>query len=147
MRASFSLLSFGVLSFLAGCALSELQHDNAVRTARVDQKTQELGQLQAQQRALVEEQKNLLSERDRVQIALNEVETELTELKKENAQIKAENEVQRKKKEDLERQIRQYEGQISALRNDNGVPDTEKRKRIEELKEQIKAHLKIIRQL
>ncbi len=147
MQRLFSLLVFGVFLFLTACgssALMELRRENVATEERVDKKVQELEYLQNQQKLLLEKQKNLLSDLKTRQITLNELEAELENLREANARIKVESEGQRKKKEDLELQLRRYQEEIDALRSDDRLSDEEKRKRIKDLEEQIRTDLEFM---
>jgi len=86
----------------------------------------------------------LLSDLKTRQITLNELEAELENLREANARIKVESEGQRKKKEDLELQLRRYQEEIDALRSDDRLSDEEKRKRIKDLEEQIRTDLEFM---
>jgi len=122
----------------------ELRRENVATEERVDKKVQELEYLQNQQKLLLEKQKNLLSDLKTRQITLNELEAELENLREANARIKVESEGQRKKKEDLELQLRRYQEEIDALRSDDRLSDEEKRKRIKDLEEQIRTDLEFM---
>ena len=86
----------------------------------------------------------MLSDLKTRQITLNELEAELENLREANARIKVESEGQRKKKEDLELQLRRYQEEIDALRSDDRLSDEEKRKRIKDLEEQIRTDLEFM---
>ena len=147
MRRLFSLLVPSVFFFLTACgssALMELRRENVVTEERIGKKVQELEYLQNQQKLLLEKQKNLLSDLKTQQITLNELEAELENLREANARIKGESEGQRKKKEDLELQLRRYQEEIDALRGNDRLSDEEKRKRIKDLEGQIRADLEFM---
>ena len=147
MRRLFSLLVLGVSFFLTACgssALMELRRENVATEERIGKKVQELEYLQNQQKLLLEKQKNLLSDLKTKQITLYELEAELENLREANARIKVESEGQRKKKEDLELQLRRYQEEIDALRNNDRLSDEGKRKRIKDLEEQIRTDLEFM---
>lgn len=147
MRRLFSLLVPSVFFFLTACgssALMELRHENVATEERIGKKVQELEYLQNQQKLLLEKQKNLLSDLKTQQITLNELEAELENLREANARIKVESGGQRKKKEDLELQLRRYQEEIDALRSNDRLSDEEKRKRIKDLEEQIRTDLEFM---
>ena len=121
-----------------------MRRDNAATETRIATKEGELKAQEDQRAALLREQKNLLSELDNKQMTLNELSAKLDNLRRENARIKADTEAQQKQKESLESQIKKYQGEVVALQKDNRLPDDEKRRRIDDLKKQISAHLKLM---
>jgi peptidoglycan hydrolase CwlO-like protein len=132
---------------MAACehsALMQVRRDNTERAIRIAEKERELTIHEDQRTALVREQKNLLADLETKQMTVNELNAKLEHLRKENAQTTAETEAQQKKKESLESQLRKYQADLAAIPKDNRLPDPEKRKRIDELKKQISAHLKLM---
>ena len=142
----------GVFIFAAGflfaacaqSALMQIRSDNEAAEARIATKEQELKATEDQRAALLNEQKKLMSELETKPMTLDELNTKLENLRKENARIKTDTAAQQKKKESLELQIVKYKADIAALQKDNRLPDDEKKRRIEDLKKQISAHLKLM---
>jgi len=142
----------GVFIFAAGflfaacaqSALMQIRSDNEAAEARIATKEQELKATEDQRAALLNEQKKLMSELETKPMTLDELNTKLENLRKENARIKTDTAAQQKKKESLELQIGKYKADIAALQKDNRLSDDEKRRRIEDLKKQISAHLKLM---
>ncbi len=140
-----------VLSFcsvlLAACAqsaLMQMRQENTEREARIASKEGELKAQEDQRTALLREQKNLLSELDTKQMTLKELDVKLDALRRENARMQTDTETQQKKKESLELQLRKYQADIAALEKDGRLSADDKKKRIEDLKKQISAHLKLM---
>jgi anti-sigma28 factor (negative regulator of flagellin synthesis) len=77
-------------------------------------------------------------------MTVNELNAKLDQLRKENARTQAETEAQQKKKETLELQLKKYQADIAGVQKNERLPAEDKRKRIEELKKQISAHLKLM---
>ena len=77
------------------------------------------------------------------EMTLNQLSESLDKLQRENARIRADTDRQQKEKVSLEMQIQQYRDEIDALRNNKQLSVEEKRKRIEELKEKIRAYLEM----
>jgi chromosome segregation ATPase len=135
-----------ILSFLTllGCksALLELQKDNEIRADRITIKEVELGKLGDQNQQLLNEKNKLLSELDQKNITLNELNARLAKLKAANSQIRAVTDAERKKQAALSRKLDEYTGQINTLNKDKHMGLEEKKKEIEELKQNIKAKVK-----
>lgn len=131
-----------ILSYLAmsGCksALLELKKDNQITKERIDRKETELIKLKDQNQHLLYEKDKLLSELDQKNITLDELNARLAKLKAANSQIKATTDAERKKQAKLSRSLDYYSRKIKTLNNDNRLGIEEKKKRGEELKQQIK---------
>lgn len=142
----------GVFIFAAGflfaacaqSALMQIRSDNEAAEARIATKEQELKATEDQRAALLNEQKKLMSELETKPMTLDELNAKLENLRKQNARIKTDTAAQQKKKESLELQIGKYKADIAALQKDNRLSDDEKKRRIEDLKKQISAHLKLM---
>jgi chromosome segregation ATPase len=153
MNKAISVLTFCSVLF-TGCgqsALLQMRRDNAATETRIATKEDQLKAQEDQRAALLREQKDLLSELDTNQITLKELDAKLDNLRKENARIKADSEAQQKQKESLESQItkmkgisEKYQTEINALQKNDRLSADEKRKRIDELRKQIKAHFELL---
>ena len=147
MNKAVDVLTFASLILFAGCgqsALMQMRRDNVAAETRIATKEGELRAQEDQRAALLKEQKGLLSELDKEQMTLDELNAKLNALRTENARLKADTAAQQKQKESLDLQIKKYQGEVVALQKDNRLPDDEKRKRIDDLKKQISAHLKLM---
>jgi len=147
MNKTAGVFIFAAGFLLAACAqsaLMQIRSDNEAAQARIATKEQELKATEDQRAALLNEQKKLMSELETKPMTLDELNTKLENLRKENARIKTDTAAQQKKKENLELQIGKYNADIAALQKDNRLSDDEKRRRIEDLKKQISAHLKLM---
>jgi chromosome segregation ATPase len=147
MNKAVDVLTFASMILFAGCgesALMQMRRDNAAAETRIATKEGELRAQEDQRSALLKEQKSLLSELDNKQMTLDELNAKLNALRTENAQIKADTAAQQKQKESLDLQIKKYQADVAALQKDNRLPDDEKRRRIDDLKKQISAQLKLM---
>jgi len=147
MNKTAGVFIFAAGFLLAACAqsaLMQIRSDNEAAQARIATKEQELKATEDQRAALLNEQKKLMSELETKPMTLDELNTKLENLRKENARIKSDTAAQQKKKESLELQIGKYKADIAALQKDNRLSDDEKKRRIEDLKKQISAHLKLM---
>jgi chromosome segregation ATPase len=146
MNKPLCALSFCAF-LIAACeqsALLQMRRENVEREGRIASKERELTTHEDQRTALVREQKNLLAELETKQMTVNELNAKLDQLRKENARTQAETEAQQKKKETLELQLKKYQADIAGVQKNERLPAEDKRKRIEELKKQISAHLKLM---
>src|SRR5262249_36836100 len=147
MNKVVGVFTFASLILFAGCgqsALMQMRSDNEAAEARIATKQGELRAQEDQQAALLKEQKSLLSELDNKQLTLDELNAKLNALRTENTRIKADTAAQQKQKESLDLQIKKYQADVAALQKDNRLPDDEKRRRIDDLKKQISAQLKLM---
>ena len=146
MRAIFSLLIVCLFLVLAGCgqsALINLKHETNETEQRIAIKQQQLEDLENQKRILMEEKESVVSKLGTKEMTLNQLSESLDKLQKENNRIRADTDRQQKDKVSLEMQIQKYRDEIDALRNNKQLSDEEKRNRIEELKEKIRAYLEM----
>ena len=144
MYTLFALYSFVIVFFSVGCTLTQMQHENAARTRRIDTKIQDLSGLQTQQRKLLQEQSSLTRESVSQQLTLNELENDLEQLRKGNVRLRTETERQQKARADIEGKISRYQKEIDTLRTDSRSSDEAKRKRINELKKSIQDSLDLL---
>jgi chromosome segregation ATPase len=135
-----------ILSFLTifGCksALLELQKDNEIRADRIKTKEADLVKLGDQNQQLSYEKNKLLSELDQKNTTLDELNAQLAKLKAANSQISSATDAERKKQAKLSRSLDDYSRKINTLNKDNNLGTEEKKKKIEELKQNIKAKVK-----
>ncbi len=146
MRAIFSLLIVCLFLVLAGCgqsALINLKHETNETEQRIAIKQRQLEDLENQKRILMEEKESVVSKLGTKEMTLNQLSESLDKLQRENDRIRADTDRQQKDKVSLEMQIQKYRDEIDALINNKQLSDEEKRNRIEELKEKIRAYLEM----
>jgi hypothetical protein len=138
-----ALLILSLLT-LSGCqsALLELQKDNEIRTDRIKTKEFDLVRLEDQNQQLSYERNKLLSELDQKNTTLDELNAQVDKLKAANSRISASTDAERKKQAKLSRNLDNYSRKINELNKDNNLGAEEKKKMIEELKQNIKAKVK-----
>ena len=137
---------FLILPFLTlfGCksALLELQNDNEIRADRIKTKEVDLVNLGDQNQQLSYEKNKLLSELDQKNTTLDELNAQLAKLKAANSQLSAATDAERKKQAKLSRSLDDYSRKVNTLNKNNHMGIEEKKKKIEELKQQIKDKVK-----
>ena len=146
MNKAVWLVTFSALLF-AACgqsALLQMRRDNEASEVRIDSKERELQAHEHQRTALLNEQKELLAEMETKQLTLLDLHAKLDQLRKKNGEINADNAAQQREKDSLDLQLRRYQADIAGLQKNDRLPADEKRKRIEDLKKQISAHLKLM---
>lgn len=146
MRAIFSLLIVCLFLVSAGCgqsALINLKHETNETEQRIAIKQRQLEDLENQKRILMEEKESVVSKLGTKEMTLNQLSESLDKLQRENDRIRADTDRQQKDKVSLEMQIQKYRDEIDALINNKQLSDKEKRNRIEELKEKIRAYLEM----
>ncbi len=121
----------------------KLKHETNETEQRIAIKQRQLEDLENQKRILMEEKESLVSKLGTKEMTLNQLSESLDKLHRENARIRADTDRQQKEKVSLEMQIQQYRDEIDALRNNKQLSVEEKRNRIEELKEKIRAYLEM----
>ena len=121
----------------------KLKHETNETEQRIAIKQRQLEDLENQKRILMEEKESLVSKLGTKEMTLNQLSESLDKLQRENARIRTDTDRQQKEKVSLEMQIQQYRDEIDALRNNKQLSVEEKRKRIEELKEKIRAYLEM----
>ena len=144
MHTLLFLVAICSYAVICGCTLAKLQQESSAMETRIDQKEQDLKQLENRQTVLMAERQKLLSELDDKQVTLNELYAGLDRLRIENARLKVDNERQQREKQRAEAEIQKFQAEISRLNSDNRLPDKVKRERIESLKKQIKTYLQLM---
>jgi len=144
MHTLFFLVAVCSCVAITGCTLAKLQQESGQMETRIDQKEQDLRQLENRQTVLLAEPQKLLSELDNKEMTLSELNTGLDRLRKENARLQVDNERQQKEKQRAEADIQKFQAEISRLNSDDRLPDKVKRERIESLKKQIKNYLELM---
>jgi septal ring factor EnvC (AmiA/AmiB activator) len=143
MRLRLFSVIFCLPLALAACALAQMQREIPEKEHSIYVKESELRDLEDQQKKLVEEKQRLRSEIDSKRMTADDLYVKLDNLRRENARIKASTDQQRDQKKNFEMRVRQYMDQTNALKNNAQLPEEEKKRRIQELKDQIKLYLQM----
>jgi septal ring factor EnvC (AmiA/AmiB activator) len=143
MRLRLFSVIFCLPLVLAACALTQMQREIPQKEHSIYVKESELRDLEDQQKKLAEEKQRLRSEIDSKRMTADDLYAKLDNLRRENARIKASTDQQRDQKKSFEMRVRQYMSQINALKNNAQLPEEEKKRRIQELKDQIKLYLQM----
>ena len=101
---------------LAGCTISQLSEDNQVRATRIAGKEHQLASDGARQEELRAQSQQLEAEVRAWEVSLGELQSELDRLQRRNAAAVEQTRAQSLRKEQLARQIRQYQDEAAALR-------------------------------
>jgi chromosome segregation ATPase len=144
MHTLLSLLVLCSFAAISGCTVAKLRQESGEMETRIDQKEQDLKQVENRQPVLLAERKKLLSELDTKQVTLSELYSGLDRLKQENARLKVDNERQQKEKQRVESEIQKFQAEITRLNSDTRLSDNVKRERIDSLKKQIKTYLELM---
>ena len=144
MSRSYSAAAFVALFLSSACAITQLQRENEESQRRIDEQERVLQAQESQRAAQLSRQRKLLAELESKQMTLSELNARLGDLQRENDRIKADTAAQRNTQARLDSQLKQYKADIIALEKNNSLPNAEKQKRIEELKKQISAQLKLM---
>ncbi len=135
-----------LIPFLAlfGCksALLAMHEDNKRIEERIRAKEIERVNLENQNQQLSFEKNKLLSDLNQKDITLDELHDRVAKLKEANSQYKAVTEAERRKQAKLARSLDDYSRKINALDQDNSLGVAQKKKKIDELKQQIKEKVK-----
>ncbi|MDD5462502.1 MAG: hypothetical protein PHG00_12845 [Methylococcales bacterium] len=125
---------------ISGCksALLEMRDDNQRIAERVTWKESELIGLKDQNQQFLYEKNKLLSELNQKNLTLDELGAQVDKLKAANFQMKAVTDAERAKKAKLSRSLDEYSRKIKHLERDDQLGIEEKKKKNEELKQQIK---------
>jgi chromosome segregation ATPase len=139
-RALWVLLAAVLL--LQGCALKQLEKESGEREQRIKYKEEELLRLQSQEQELRAEKERTLADLQKQQGDLDQLSAQLAELEKKNKSIKAGNDTRRHEQQELSKTLKSYQQQIAALKKQTDLSEAAKKKKIEELNQQIKEYLK-----
>jgi septal ring factor EnvC (AmiA/AmiB activator) len=143
MRLRLFSVIFCLPLVLAACALIQMQRDIPEKEHNIYVKESELRDAENQQKKLAEEKQRLRSEIDSKRMTADDLYAKLDNLRRENARIKASTDQQREQKKNFEMRVRRYMDQTNALKNNAQLPEEEKKRRIQELKDQIKLYLQM----
>jgi septal ring factor EnvC (AmiA/AmiB activator) len=142
-KAVYAVL-FAALFMPSACTLMEMDRQNKETERRIEKKQAELQGEETQRTALLNQQKGLLAELESQQMTVSELSAKLDQLRRDNDRLKANSTAQQRQKERLDVELRKYQADVAALQNNDKLPDVEKTRRIEELKKQISAQLKLM---
>lgn len=143
MTSRSAAAAAAALCCLAGCTISQLKQDVAQTQARIEDKQRALDASQVQQGELRQEQVRLASELGSRQLSLSELNHRLDQLQAANRRSMAATEEQREQKRRLDEQIRKHKQELAQIQAPNGLSDDDKRRRIEQLRQEIKKQLEL----
>ncbi|MCP4340877.1 MAG: hypothetical protein GY799_18805 [Desulfobulbaceae bacterium] len=143
------LLFYCCLLTLAGCqsALLQMKNDNSESELRIVQKEQRVSELELQNRSLQEKKTKLQKDLETTRLNLDQLSGRLKAIQMENDRIQAITPEQRKKQEQDSLRLKKYREEIELLMSDEQFAfdergsKSEKQKRIDELREEIKLYL------
>lgn len=139
-RSLWLLVAAGVL--LHGCTLQEMKKDTGEREERIKYKESELLDLKSQEADLQAQKQQLVSDLQNERSDLDRLSVQLKELQRRNDAIKSENAARRREQQELSKRLKSYQQDVAALKKRTDLPDAKKKKRIQELNEEIKIYLK-----
>lgn len=142
-RAAARLVPF-MLVGVSGCTIVGMRNDLQDRQTRIDQKQQQLGELQETQTQLAAESDRLKDDLQRRELDAGELRTRLDKLVALNEAAQVSSAQQRAQQEERRRQLQAVRQQAQALDQDKGLSDEEKEKRLDALKEKTRGLLKIL---
>jgi len=141
----FALTLIVIMTGFCGCesALLNMRQENVQREVRVQNKEQELQDLQREEIELKEKKKGLLSDLQNRRMEYDTLNSRLEELRRQNARISADTAEKRKQKADLDKRLKVYEKELATVNNDPGITEAVKKKKIDGLKREIKLFLEM----
>lgn len=125
----------------AGCTIIDGQRQNQETAERIRGKEATLTREEQQQATLNAERQRLARDLANQRMTLDEVNARLDRLQQENERSAVATQEQRDRKNRLQQQIAARKAELAQLRNSNDLPDAEKTRRIETLKQQISQQL------
>jgi chromosome segregation ATPase len=144
-KVILALTLIAMLAGFCGCesALLNMRKENEQSEVRVQAKEQQLQELQGEEIQLNEKKKGLLSDLRNRQMEYDSLNSSLEDLRMQNASISADTAAKRNQKADLDKRLKGYEKKLATVKNDTGSTEAEKKKKIEELKREIKLYLEM----
>ena len=142
-RAAARLVPF-MLVALSGCTIVGMRSDLQDRQTRIDQKQQQLGELQQTQTQLAAESDRLRNDLQRRELDASELRTRLDELIALNEAAQVSSAQQRAQQEERRRQLQAVRQQAQALAQDKSLGDEAKQKKLDELREKTRGLLQIL---
>lgn len=131
---------------LSGCgqsALMQMQQGIDRREQRIGEKERQILELEREEKALLEVKQRLLSDLAAGKMSLNQLSSKLESLRRENDRTLNETGRQKKERKRLDSKIGYFQDQLKELQMQNSPNEEEKLKKIETLKKEIEAYLKI----
>ena len=134
---------------LAGCTITERREDITRMEQNIPLQEQYVLDLQRQNAALEAETKSLLAKLANQDVTITELSNGLDELIKQNGKLRVTTEAAKRRQQRVDSDLRGFQNQLSALRakpqeGDKQASEDAKRKRIEELKQEIQKYLKLL---
>lgn len=142
-RVAARLVPF-MLVGLSGCTIVGMRSDLQDRQTRIDQKQQQLGELQETQTQLAAESDQLKDDLQRRELDANELRTRLDKLIALNEAAQVSSAQQRAQQEERRRQLQAVRQQAQALDQDKSLSDEAKQKKLDELTEKIRGLMQIL---
>ncbi len=149
MQHKIILLFYCCFLTLAGCqsALLQMQNENSERELRITQKEQHVSELELQNRYLQEEKIKLQKDLETTRLNLDQLAGRLKAIQIENDRIQAITPKQLNKQKQDSLRLKKYRDEIELLMSDEQFAfdergsKSDKQKRIDELREEIKLYL------
>ena len=142
-RVAARLLSC-MLVGMSGCTIVQMRNDLQDRHTRVEEKQQQLQDLQATQTELAAASDRLQDDLKRRELDARELRTRLDTLVSLNEAARVSSAQQRAQQEERRRQLQAVRRQAQALDQDTSVSAEEKQERLEALKEKTRKLLQIL---
>jgi len=129
---------------MSGCTIVQMRNDLQDRHTRVEEKQQQLQDLQATQTELAAASDRLQDDLKRRELDARELRTRLDTLVSLNEAARVSSAQQRAQQEERRRQLQAVRRQAQALDQDTSVSAEEKQERLEALKEKTRKLLQIL---
>jgi len=143
-RQAAARLVLFILVGLSGCTIVGMRDDLQGRQTRIEQKQEQLGELQETQTQLAAESDRLKDDLQRRELDAGELRTRLDRLVALNEAAQVSSAQQRAQQEERRRQLQAVRQQAQALDQEKSLSDEEKEKRLDALKEKTRGLLKIL---
>lgn len=128
---------------VAGCSIATGMDENKKTEQRITSKEAVLRGEEDRNLSLRADQEQLRKDLARTQMSLDDLNTRLSRLRAQNATSVANSEQQRARKRQIEKQLSDRQAEIGTIKNQGGLSEDEKRRRIAKLKFDIDEELKI----
>lgn len=122
---------------VAGCALQEMSRGLHADEARLNEKQVALAQAESEQAALAATTRRLVDDLQSRRLTLDELSQRLAQLDQQNRKTAASDEQLRRRKQQLEARVRDYQTRIAELQRSNAPSTADKQRRVDELKTEI----------
>lgn len=128
---------------LAGCTIAELRRDVDRTQSRIDEKQQVLQAGETRRDALEQERQRFVADLDGKRMSLDEMNRRLEQLQAQNRRASATTAQQQAQQRRLDEQIDKHRTEIAQLQKRDDVSDEDKRRRIEQLRQEIRKQLEL----